>query len=170
MLLMLDSLLPVEPEITKLDRVRVQMLRLKERGPAYLWEWARNRAKWQWEQIGQRLGDEEPPPPSDEFHNAAIEAAFRAALPIYPMRHYAGHVHLFRPRQDHAYVLGEGRILSSEKRWVFPDNGWGEWVDSIEVSEMPGDHDSMVLEPNVRVMAAKLREVLETIESTEDGE
>ena len=35
---------------------------------------------------------------------------------------------------------------------------------------MPGDHDSMVLEPNVRVMAAKLREVLETIESTEDGE
>ena len=119
MLLMLDSLLPVEPEITKLDRVRVQMLRLKERGPAYLWEWARNRAKWQWEQIGQRLGDEEPPQPSDEFHNAAIEAAFRAALPIYPMRRYAGHVHLFRPHQDHAYVLGEGRILSSEKRRVF---------------------------------------------------
>ena len=167
MLLMLDSLLPVEPEITKLDRVKVQMLRLKQGGPAYLWEWARNRVKWQWEQIQLRIGDEEPPPPSDEFHNAAIEAAFRAALPIYPMRHYAGHVHLFRPQQDHAYVLGEGRILSSEKRWVFADNGWGEWVDSIEVSEMPGDHDSMVLEPNVRVMAAKLREVLESIESPE---
>jgi len=169
MLLMLDSLLPVEPEITALDRLRVQLLRLKQRGPQYLWEWARNRAKWQWEQVQARMGDEEPPPPEDEFHNAAIEAAFRAALPIYPMRHYAGHVHLFRPRQDHAYVLGEGRILNSEKRWVFPDNGWGAWVDSIEVSEMPGDHDSMVLEPNVRVMAARVRELLENLERPEAG-
>lgn len=174
MLLMLDSLLPVEPEITVLDRIRVQGLRLRQRGPRYLWEWARNRVKWQWEQIQARIGDEEPPPPEDEFHNAAIEAAFRAALPIYPMRHYAGHVHLFRPKQDHAYILGEGRILNSEKRWVFPDNGWGEWVDGIEVSEMPGDHDSMVLEPNVRVMAARLHEVLQSLEEkdspTRDGD
>ncbi len=164
MLLMLDSLLPVEPPITTLDRVRVQLLRVKQRGAGYLWEWARNRAKWQWEQIQARFDEEEPDQPDDEFHNVAIERAFRAALPIYRMRHYAGRVHLFRPKQDHAYVLGEGRILNSDKRWVFPDNGWGDWVDEVEVSEMPGNHDSMVLEPNVRVMAARLREVLESIE------
>jgi thioesterase domain-containing protein len=28
------------------------------------------------------------------------------------------------------------------------------------VIEVPGDHDSMVLEPNVRVLAAKLRAVI----------
>ncbi len=102
--------------------------------------------------------------PEDEFHNVAIERAFRAALPRYAMRRYAGHVHLFRPKLDRAYVLGPNRVLNSEKRWVHPDNEWGAWVGSIDVVEMPGDHDSMVLEPNVRVMATKLRELLEASE------
>jgi hypothetical protein len=33
-----------------------------------------------------------------------------------------------------------------------------------EVIEVPGDHDSMVLEPNVRVMAAKLKAVIARVE------
>jgi hypothetical protein len=33
------------------------------------------------------------------------------------------------------------------------------------VIEVPGDHDSMVLEPNVRVMVAKLRGFLEAAEA-----
>jgi thioesterase domain-containing protein len=57
-------------------------------------------------------------------------------------------------------VLGPGRVLDSAKEWVWEDNGFGAFVDSIEVHEMPGDHDSMVLEPNVRVMAARLRACL----------
>jgi hypothetical protein len=40
---------------------------------------------------------------------------------------------------------------------VFHDNGWGQHVPGIDVYEVPGTHDSMVLEPNVRVMAARLR-------------
>jgi thioesterase domain-containing protein len=31
----------------------------------------------------------------------------------------------------------------------------------LQVIEVPGDHDSMVLEPNVRVLAARLRKVIE---------
>jgi thioesterase domain-containing protein len=34
----------------------------------------------------------------------------------------------------------------------------------LEVIEVPGDHDSMVLEPNVRVMAAKLKAVIARVE------
>ena len=71
-------------------------------------------------------------------------------------------MHLFRPKLDRAYVLGPDRVLNAEKRWIQPDNAWGPWVGSIDVVEMPGDHDSMVLEPNVRVMATKLRELLDT--------
>jgi thioesterase domain-containing protein len=163
MLLLLDSILPVEPPLSALDRARVQWIRLRQRGLGYLAEWARNRARWQMEQLEARFGGEqEEDLAEDDFHNVAIERAFRAALPRYPMRRYDGPVHLFRPVLDRAYVLGPDRVLNSEKRWVYPDNGWSPWVESIEVSEMPGDHDSMVLEPNVRVMAAKLRSLLES--------
>ena len=69
--------------------------------------------------------------------------------------------HSFRPKLDRAYVLGPDRILNSDKQWIYADNGWGQWVESIETYEMPGNHDSMVLEPNVRVMASRLRQLLE---------
>jgi len=96
---------------------------------------------------------------------ALRERAFRAALPRYRMRPYDGRLHLFRPALDRAYVLGPDRVLSSAKQFVYEDNGWTPWVASLDVTEMPGDHDSMVLEPNVRVMAARLRSLLAEVEA-----
>jgi len=160
LLLLLDSRLPQTPRLSKLDRAKIQWQRVQQRGPGYLLDWARNRAKWQMEQIQLRMGNREPARAEDQFHNDAIERAFRAALPRYPMRHYPGPMVLFRPKLDRAYVLGPGRVLDSAKEWVWEDNGFGAYVDSLEVHEMPGDHDSMVLEPNVRVMAARLRACL----------
>jgi thioesterase domain-containing protein len=144
--------------------MRVQAIRLQRRGLGYLAEWARRRARWERERWTARFSSGEPDrEPEEEFHNTAIERAFRAALPRYEMRPYPGHVQLFRPALDSRYILGPGRVLNEERRWVFEDNGWGQWVDSIEVVEMPGDHDSMVLEPNVRVMAARVRERFESL-------
>ncbi|MCR9093706.1 MAG: SDR family NAD(P)-dependent oxidoreductase [bacterium] len=164
LLVMLDSILPVLPPLTPVDRARVQMMRLRRQGFGYLGEWARNQLKWRRERWEARFGESEENggQGEDVFHNVAIEQAFRAALPRYQMRQYAGHVHLFRPKLDRAYVLGPDRVLNSEKLWVYPDNGWTPWVGSLEVSEMPGNHDSMVLEPNVRVMASRLRELIES--------
>jgi len=73
-------------------------------------------------------------------------------------------VALFRPKLDEHAVLGPGRIINRERRFVYADNGWGPYVSNVEVFEMPGDHDSMVLEPNVRVLAARLRECIEKAE------
>ena len=157
LLLLLDSRLPQTPRLTKLDRAKIQWQRVRQRGPGYLLDWARNRAKWQMEQIQLRMGNREPARAEDQFHNEAVERAFRAALPRYAMRHYPGPMVLFRPKLDRAYVFGPGRVLDSAKEWVWEDNGFGAYVDLLEVHEMPGNHDSMVLEPNVRVMAARLR-------------
>lgn len=44
------------------------------------------------------------------------------------------------------------------------DNDWAVWAPRVEVQEVPGDHDSMVLEPNVRVLAARMRRVIEAAE------
>ncbi|MGB5810992.1 MAG: hypothetical protein WBG86_10715 [Polyangiales bacterium] len=65
---------------------------------------------------------------------------------------------------DRAYVLGEDRVLDSAKEWISEDNGWSPYCTEVEVHEMPGDHDSMVLEPNVRVMADQLRACIQRAE------
>ena len=71
---------------------------------------------------------------------------------------------------DEYYVLGPDRVLSRAMDWVWPDNGWSPWAHGVDVFEVPGDHDSMVLEPNVRVMVARLREQIDQAEPDEPRE
>ena len=54
------------------------------------------------------------------------------------------------------------------RRGVFmpPDgrhNGWTAYLPDLRVVETPGDHDSMVLEPNVRSLATVLRGVIDAL-------
>ncbi len=142
------------------DRATIQRQRFETKGPAYFVEWAQNRAEWEVGKLRRRF--EEPEDLSSaEFHNEAIEAAFRSALDRYQMPTWDQQLVLFRPPLQRTYELGEGRILNSDREYVFNDNGWSERCSDVVVFEVPGDHDSMVLEPNVRVMAAKLRELIE---------
>jgi thioesterase domain-containing protein len=73
-------------------------------------------------------------------------------------------VTLFRPKLEVAHVLGAGRMTNARREFVFHDNGWGAYVDRLDVHEVPGDHDSMVLEPNVRVLATKLQKCIRAVE------
>jgi aspartate racemase len=41
-----------------------------------------------------------------------------------------------------------------------PDYGWGGLAEEIEVHSIPGDHESILLEPNVQLLAEKLQQVL----------
>ena len=163
LLLLLDTPLPERPPLTVGDRAHIKLQELKQRGPAYLSEWARNRFAWEVTRLQKRFNgsDEDLIHTPDQFQNEAIEKAFRDALPLYSVQAYDGTLVLFRPKLDRAYVLGEGRVLDSDKEWVWEDNGWSPYCKDIEVYEMPGDHDSMVLEPNVRVMAEQLRACIE---------
>ena len=80
MLLMLDSILPTEDPLSRLDRLRVQWIRIRKLGPRYLLEWAGKRAKWQMEQLEARFGsNSEPELAADEFHNVAIDQVLKAA-------------------------------------------------------------------------------------------
>ncbi|EKD60291.1 MAG: Beta-ketoacyl synthase [uncultured bacterium] len=55
--------------------------------------------------------------------------------------------------------------MSAAKEYVFPDNDLTRFAPGLEVVEVPGDHDSMVLEPNVRVLAARMRAVIAAAEA-----
>jgi acyl transferase domain-containing protein/thioesterase domain-containing protein len=163
LLVFLDTPLPTQPELTIRDRLEIQWQRLSREGVGYVSAWARDRLDWELSRLRRRFGAREPLP-AERFHDEAIEAAFRAALPRYAMKPYAGRVTLFRPRLEVAYRLSGDRWLSATRQFLYEDNGWTTLVRDLAVYEVPGDHDSMVLEPNVRVLAEKLRACIERAE------
>ncbi|MDO9526791.1 MAG: SDR family NAD(P)-dependent oxidoreductase [Gemmobacter sp.] len=157
---LLDTPLPMRPELTRMDKALIKLTELRRKGPGYLREWWQARQDWKRQQS-------RPQTPTDAhaFNNASIEAAFRAALPVYDLHPRAGRVALFRPPLDRHWQVSDGKWVSEAKEYVFPDNDWTRFAPGLEVIEVPGTHDSMVLEPNVRVMAARLRKVIETAET-----
>ncbi len=158
MLVMLDTPLPVRPTLTSADKTLIKLSEMRRKGPAYLAEWLRNR--WRWELEKRRSGDVVQAA-SDLFRDGAIEAAFRAAVSAYDLQLWDGPVTLFRPPLDRHWRVSRGRWVSRAREYVLADNDWGGWLSRLVVQEVPGDHDSMVLEPNVRVLAQRLRACLD---------
>jgi thioesterase domain-containing protein len=162
LLAMLDTQLPKLPVLTANERARIHWDRIRRRGPVYVSEWAREKLRWGLARIAKPgAGGARMP---SEFRSEEIGAAFRRALLRYELRPYTGVVTLFRPKLDVAHVFGPTRMTNARRTFVYEDNGWGEHAARVDVHEVPGDHDSMVLEPNVRVLAAKLRRCIQAVE------
>lgn len=161
---LLDTPLPVRPSLTRADRSMIKLAELRRGGPRFLAEWARRRIEWERSRKARAAGEPDPTVPS--FHNAEIEAAFRHAIGIYTLEPWAdGRVVLYRPPLDRHWKVTGGNWVSRGREYVFHDNQWTQFAPRLEVVEVPGDHDSMVLEPNVRVLAARLRRLLADVEA-----
>ena len=158
----LDTPLPLRPSLSRADKALIKLAELRAKGPRYVAEWARNR--WAWERAKRDQPAEVAT--ATQFHNAAIEAAFRAALPGYDLPKRHGQTVLFRPPLDRHWQVSAGNWVSRAKEYVFADNDLTRFAPALEVVEVPGDHDSMVLEPNVRVLAARLRAALAKAEAS----
>jgi thioesterase domain-containing protein len=103
------------------------------------------------------------------FRSQVIEAAFYRAVQRYTLLASQFHIALFRPRLKAAFKFGPGRAINVDRRRIYYDNGWAPYALKVDVFETPGDHDSMVLEPNVRILAARLRECLDQAEARTAG-
>jgi acyl transferase domain-containing protein/thioesterase domain-containing protein len=161
LLVMLDTPLPTQPRLTFTERASIKLQDFLKQG---LRSWLRRRLKWELEQLQARFGRSEQVG-SEQFHDEAIEAAFRRALTRYDIGQYTGRVVQFRPALRPAYRLSGGRVLGKNKLFLYPDNGWSRFVSELAVHEVPGDHDGMVLEPSVRVLAEKLRTCIDRAEA-----
>jgi len=159
---LLDTPLPLRPPLARRDRVAIKLALIRRRGPGYLLDWARARLAWE---IARRRAPAAGPEAGQGFHDAAIEAAFRAALPAYRLVARSGATVLFRPPLDRRFAVGGGRFVSAAREYVSADNGWTPFAPALSVVEVPGDHDSMVLEPNVRALAARMRSAIAAAEA-----
>ena len=165
LVVMLDTPLPQRRPLSRRDRMIIQWHKAREKGPLYPVVWARNRIAWE---IAKRHKTEETGT-EHTFHNAEIEAAFYRAISAYNVRPWDGRVVLYRPPLQGKWTVSGGALVNEERAYVTPDNDWGLMVPGVEVHEVPGDHDSMVLEPNVRVLAALMREAIESAEAVASG-
>ncbi|MBY6159626.1 KR domain-containing protein [Mameliella alba] len=165
LVVMLDTPLPQRRPLSRRDRAIIQWHKAREKGPLYPLLWARNRIAWEFAKRRQTVETGA----DHAFHNAEIEAAFYRAIAAYKVRPWDGRVVLYRPPLTGKWTVSGGALVNSERTYVTHDNDWGLMVPGVEVHEVPGDHDSMVLEPNVRVLAALMREAIEGAEADSEG-
>jgi thioesterase domain-containing protein/acyl carrier protein len=163
LIVMLDTPLPQRRPLSRRDRLMIQWQEIKAGGPLYPLRWAARRIAWE---IAKRRPKAQAETDTHHFHDSAIEAAFYRAIAKYHVRPWPGALHLFRPPLVGKWLVSKGRWVSSERAYVLPDNDWAGFAPKVQVTEVPGTHDSMVLEPNVRVLAARLRRVIEAAEVT----
>ncbi|MEQ8293378.1 MAG: beta-ketoacyl synthase N-terminal-like domain-containing protein [Roseovarius sp.] len=172
MLVMLDTPLPVRPSLKPADKALMKLHDIRRKGPAYLLEWARNR--WAWEKTKRAqaqglAGGTAPATDSGNFNNRQIEMAFRGAVARYELAPWDGPLTLFRPPLDRHWKVTGGNFVSRVREYVFADNQWTPWAPNLQVIEVPGDHDSMVLMPNVSVLAKHLNGLVRDIERQKPG-
>ncbi|APZ52509.1 type I polyketide synthase [Salipiger abyssi] len=162
---LLDTPLPMRRPLERRDRMMIQWQEARAKGLFYPLIWARNRIRWE---IAKRQ-TKDSTEAEHSFHNAEIEAAFLTAVAQYRVRAWDGRLVLYRPPLVGKWQVSQGRMVNSERAYVMHDNDWGQFVPHVEVHEVPGDHDSMVLEPNVRVLAGLMREAITGAEAQRRG-
>jgi thioesterase domain-containing protein len=162
MLVMLDTPVAQRGELTVEDKLLLHAQRLRQHGLGHLGSMVKERIAWE----RARRGKLPRPLDPHERRSAAIEAAFYRALAVYETRPWTGDVHLYRPELTTTYRLTRGRYVNADREFQYEDNGWGAFVHgTLHVNVVPGDHDSMVLEPNVRVLASRVLADLEAVEA-----
>lgn len=165
LIVLLDTPMPVPPPLSRADRAMIKLSELRQGGPRFVADWLRRRIEWERSRKARAAGEPDPTVPS--FHNAAIEAAFRRAVGVYQLERWDdGRVVLYRPPLDRRWKVTGGNWISGEKEYVFADNQWTAFAPGLEVVEVPGNHDSMVLEPNVRVLATRMRDAIARAEAS----
>ena len=141
----------------------INWLNLREEGLGFVTTWAKKRITWELKKRrGQAIEEETGP----QFHDAAIESAFLESVKNYQLEPWDKQLTLFRPPLLARWQVAPGRLVDKHKHYMFPDNDWTRYAPGLDIYEVPGDHDSMVLEPNVRVLANRIRRVLEKADQT----
>jgi len=160
-LILLDTPVTMTPSANLSERLSIQWQRLRRRGTGYLLEWPKKRIAWEFEKRRQRHQAEDRDLAPAEFRSEQIQEGFIEALKNYHLRPYQGPMTLFRPPLDRSFVLPGGRLANDYREIQDHANHWTPYAQGgIEVIEVPGDHDTMVLEPHVRVLGNKVRQVL----------
>lgn len=94
-----------------------------------------------------------------ELRDIYMTRAFYGAADLYQPGPYAGNVLLFR-----------ARLIHGTYEHVGPKLGWDDLIPRLEVVEVPGGHDSLMLEPNAHVLASTLKRCIQQLSVAQGSE
>jgi thioesterase domain-containing protein/acyl carrier protein len=159
-LVLLDTPIPRQPEANWKDRARIFSTRVREEGPTYPFRWIKRRVAWEWQRRRRRSSQDRAGTPA-EFRSELVKDAFLEAVEHYELQPYPGLLTLFRPKLMRRFELAGGRWTNEFREIQDVCNHWLPYAaGGIDTYEVDGDHDSMVLEPHVRVLGPRMRESL----------
>lgn len=162
LVVLLDTPVPQRVDLSLRDRLVMKWQDARRQKGAFISEWLRSRLAWELARWRKRSGADQDA--EDGFNNGAIEAAFLKALWAYQLLSTRAKCLLLRPKLHVSYRLPGGRDLNDVRNLVSADNGWEPYAEDLTITEVPGNHDSMVLEPHVRVLARRIRDLLREAE------
>lgn len=161
---MLDTPIPGNAVLSPLSRLEMKIQDLRRHRLSFFSNWAMGYVRW-FREIRERRSGLRSETGETQFHNRDIEAAFYRALARYVIKPYAGPVLLLRPKLEVLYTLRDGRRIQGGRKEAREDNGWSPFIADLTIHEVAGNHDSMVLEPQVRGLAALIKRVLVATET-----
>jgi thioesterase domain-containing protein len=86
---------------------------------------------------------------------------------------YEGRISLFLPADDFASIFNadyDNAYKKSTETKVTPVEGWGRLATGgVDVHQIPGDHFSILHEPNVKVLGEQLRGCIEEARARRNG-
>ncbi len=165
LLALLDTPLPKDSPLLWSDKLKMHYQKWQRERWQYFGNMMGGRLRWEWQKVHRKLFGAPPAEQGQQFHNRAIQAAFYRACERYVVRPLPVRLTLFRPPLNPVHVFGPNRMINHDRRFIYPDNGWTPYVTRVEVHEVRGDHDSMVLEPQVRGLGAKLAQAIQEAEA-----
>jgi acyl transferase domain-containing protein len=167
LVVLLDTPLPQDEPLNWREKLMIHQQNFAREGANYVVHWAQQKVAYRKElkTRAEQVADQARSQDQAGFRSQIIEAAFYRACGRYQISAQPLHLALFRPRLKPAFEFGPGRAINVDRRRIYYDNGWAPLARRVDVFETPGDHDSMVLEPNVRILAARLRECLDQAEA-----
>ena len=163
--LMLDTPARKITHLGRRERLELLLQDARREGVGVIRQRLRARADWAQTQLRRHeqaaAADAEGAP---SFQSQRIGAAFLRSLARYQVPKVPVDIALFRPKLDVRYRLGDGRLIDSFRNHVREDNFWSLYTaGALQVFQVPGNHDNMVLEPNVRVLVALMKRVIDAV-------
>jgi acyl transferase domain-containing protein/thioesterase domain-containing protein/acyl carrier protein len=154
LLVFLDSQSPQMPTRSRMERMRLHARRLVAQGPGYAFEKLKDRfvahELWYMKRLVlQPLAKLFP----YHFRSDSMVYSWIDAFTRYEPKPWPGRAHLFRVKLDDAHQWSAIKLEE--------DLGWRHLLRELVVAEVPGNHNSMCEEPHVRVLADRLRAVLD---------
>ncbi|MEM7126667.1 MAG: amino acid adenylation domain-containing protein [Chloroflexota bacterium] len=87
-----------------------------------------------------------------ELRDYHLASNFITAMDHYSPRPYSGRILLFRAAETWPIYAHAG-----------PDRGWSKLIPGLTIQEVPGDHENLILEPNVKTLAEAFKQSIDLL-------